>query len=203
MRTNVCMHCVHAQSLSLVWLFATPWNVAHQAPLSMGFSRQEHWLRLPFPTQGDFPDSETEPTSPMSPDWQTDSLPLCHLGSPMKTNISYLFTVCYSKEVSQHHLHLTDLEAARGTLKFYNKREGKVHSDWRILFFYVNGFWKYIWHSLVQLSLPCQKNFWTIEYQLWCQKFYQVLIKYSEEGKGTSREDTAWLEIETSSRTSI
>ena len=35
--------CLHVQSLSHVWLFATPWTVAHQAPLSMGFSRQEHW----------------------------------------------------------------------------------------------------------------------------------------------------------------
>ena len=41
---------VHAQLLSRVWLFATPSTVAHQAPLSMGFSRQEYWSGLPFPT---------------------------------------------------------------------------------------------------------------------------------------------------------
>ena len=39
--------------LSHVWLFATPWAVAHQAPLSMGFSRQEYWSGLPFPSPGD------------------------------------------------------------------------------------------------------------------------------------------------------
>ena len=42
--------CVHPQSLSRVWLFATLWAVACQAPLSMGFSRQEYWSGLPFPS---------------------------------------------------------------------------------------------------------------------------------------------------------
>ena len=37
------------KSLSHIWLFVTPWTVAHQAPLSMGFSRQEYWSELPFP----------------------------------------------------------------------------------------------------------------------------------------------------------
>ena len=40
--------CVCAQLLSCVWLLVTPWTVAHQAPLSMGFSGQEYWSRLPF-----------------------------------------------------------------------------------------------------------------------------------------------------------
>ena len=47
---------VCAKSLSRVWLFATPWTVAHQAPLSMGLSRQEYWSGLPFSPQGDLPD---------------------------------------------------------------------------------------------------------------------------------------------------
>ena len=42
---------------------ATPWTVAHQAPLSMGFSRQEYRSRLPFPSPRDLPDPEIEPTS--------------------------------------------------------------------------------------------------------------------------------------------
>ena len=44
--------------------FAAPWTVAHQAPLSMGFSRQEHWSGLPFPPPGDPPDPGIEPVSP-------------------------------------------------------------------------------------------------------------------------------------------
>ena len=43
---------------------ATSWTVAHQAPLSMRFSRQEYWSGLPFPSSGDLPDPEIEPMSP-------------------------------------------------------------------------------------------------------------------------------------------
>ena len=51
-------------SFSPTQLFATLWNVAHMAPLSMGFSRQEHWSGLPCPLPGDLPDSGTDPQSP-------------------------------------------------------------------------------------------------------------------------------------------
>ena len=44
--------------------FVTPWIVAHQAPLSMGFPRQEPWSRLPFPPPGDLPDPGIKPGSP-------------------------------------------------------------------------------------------------------------------------------------------
>ena len=47
--------------LSHVGLFATPWTVAHQASLSMEFSRQEYWSALPFPSPGDLPDPGIEP----------------------------------------------------------------------------------------------------------------------------------------------
>ena len=50
--------------LSHVGLIVTPWTVAHKAPLSMGFPRQEYWGRLPFPTTGDLPDPGIEPASP-------------------------------------------------------------------------------------------------------------------------------------------
>ena len=49
--------------LSRVWLFATLWTVAHQAPLSIWFSRQEYWKELPFPTPGDLSDPGIEPAS--------------------------------------------------------------------------------------------------------------------------------------------
>ena len=48
---------------SCAQLFATSWTVTHQAPLSMEFSRQEHWNGLPFPPPGDLPDPGIEPTS--------------------------------------------------------------------------------------------------------------------------------------------
>ena len=50
--------------LSRVQLFVTPWTVAHQAPLSIEFSRQEYWRGLPFPSPGDLPDPRIEPKSP-------------------------------------------------------------------------------------------------------------------------------------------
>ena len=65
---------------SVVFDFATLWTVAHQAPLSMGFSRQEYWHGLPFPSPGDLPDSGTKSASPAL---QVDSLPLSHQGSPL------------------------------------------------------------------------------------------------------------------------
>ena len=52
-----------AQSLSRVQLFATPRTVAHQAALSVGFSRQQYWSALPFPSPGDLPNSGMEPRS--------------------------------------------------------------------------------------------------------------------------------------------
>ena len=52
------------KSLSCVRLFATPWTVSHQAPPSMGLSRQEYWSGLPFPSPGHLPDPGIEPWSP-------------------------------------------------------------------------------------------------------------------------------------------
>ena len=56
---------------SHVQLFVTPWTVARQVPLSVGFSRQEYWSGLPFPSPGDLPDPGIEPRSPTL---QADSL---------------------------------------------------------------------------------------------------------------------------------
>ena len=55
---------MHAQSVSRFRLFATPWTIAHQVPLSMGFSRQEYWYRLPCSPPGALPDLGIEPMSP-------------------------------------------------------------------------------------------------------------------------------------------
>ena len=61
--------------------FVTLWTVAHQAPLSIGFSRQEHWSGLPFPSPEDLPNPGIKPTSPSL---QVDSLPLNLQGSPLE-----------------------------------------------------------------------------------------------------------------------
>ena len=68
------------KSLSRVQLFATPWAVGvYYAPLSMGFSRQEFWSGLPFPSPENLPDPGTEPESPAL---QMGSLPLSHREAP-------------------------------------------------------------------------------------------------------------------------
>ena len=59
--------------------FATLWIIARQAPLSMGFPRQEYWGELPLPSPGDLLNPGIKPTSPAL---QADSLPLSHQGNP-------------------------------------------------------------------------------------------------------------------------
>ena len=71
------------KSLSHVRLFATPWTVAHQAPPPMGFSRQEYWSGLPFPSPGDLPDPGIESRSPAL---QADALTSEPPGQKVKRN---------------------------------------------------------------------------------------------------------------------
>ena len=78
---------VKVKSLSHVRLFATPWTVVYQVSASMGFSRQEYWSVLPFPSPGDLPDPGIEPGSPAL---QVDVLPS---EQPRKCVYPYL-TVC-------------------------------------------------------------------------------------------------------------
>ena len=70
---------VKVKSLSHVRLFSTPWTVAYQAPPSMGFSRQEYWSGVPFPSPGDLPNPGIEPRSPAL---QADALPSEPPGKP-------------------------------------------------------------------------------------------------------------------------
>ena len=76
---NVCVCVCVYELLSHVQLFATPWTVAYQAPLSMGFSRQEYWSGLPFPSPGDLPNPGIEPRPPAL---QADALPSEPPGKP-------------------------------------------------------------------------------------------------------------------------
>ena len=80
---NICCYCA---VLSHVQLFSTPWTVAHQAPLSMGFPRQEYCSGLPFPPPGALSNSGIKPTSLLSPSF------LCQLGS----TCIYVIYVCKS-----------------------------------------------------------------------------------------------------------
>ena len=89
------LHCVRYQKCSAcmcirsdfcdVQLFVTPWTVARQAPLSIGFSRQEYWRGLLCPPSGDLPNPRIQPPSSVAPAMQAASLPLSHRGSPSNT----------------------------------------------------------------------------------------------------------------------
>ena len=66
-------------SVTKLYTTATAWTVAHQAPLSVQFSRQEYWSELPFSSSGNLPNPEIKSSFPVSPVLQADSLPLSHL----------------------------------------------------------------------------------------------------------------------------
>ena len=97
--------------LSRVRLFATPWTVARQAPLSMGFSRQEYWSGLRFPSPGDLPDPGIEPKSPAL---QADSLPTEHV-----TQLAFCVTcMCWKFQVQgKANMHGKNYSTGKG---FYN-----------------------------------------------------------------------------------
>ena len=86
---------MRAQSFSHVYLFAIPWSVAHQVPLSLEFTSQECWSGVLFPSPGDLPDPGIEPRSPAL--W-ADSLPLSHQGSPRQPG-----SVPNRADLGEHH----------------------------------------------------------------------------------------------------
>ena len=86
-RTNFIIYINKSCLITKLCLFVTPWTVTHQAPLSMGFSRQGHWSGLPFPTLGDLVDPGIKPCVLHL---KVDSLPLSHQRSP-------IFLVCCPK----------------------------------------------------------------------------------------------------------
>ena len=103
--------CCCAYSLSRVWLFVTPWTVAHQAPLSMEFSRQEHWSGLPCPPPGDLPNPGIKPRSPTL---QVVSLPTEPPGKPNNAPEVEL-NICLSHVLISRHIWV--LQCQRETQK--------------------------------------------------------------------------------------
>ena len=86
------------QLLGHVPLFAALWTVAHQASLSMDFSRQEYWSELPWPPPGAFPDPGIEPTSLTSPALLADTLLLSHRGEAQ--HIAHYVIIQFSSVMS-------------------------------------------------------------------------------------------------------
>ena len=88
-----------------VWLYATLWTIAFQAPLSMGFSGQEYWSVLPCPTPGDLPNPGAEPASPTL---QEDSLPSEPPGKPFSDSCQKLNWISRAGPIRQLHLKWTN-----------------------------------------------------------------------------------------------
>ena len=80
-----------SEPLGCVRLFATPWTAAHQAPLSMGFSRQEYWSGLPFPSPADLPHPGIELRSPAL---QTDALTSEPTEYESESEVAQSWTLC-------------------------------------------------------------------------------------------------------------
>ena len=103
LRSSICIFLVVVCCCLVSKLYLTlcdpPWTVACQAPLSIGFSRQEYWSELPLPSPGNLPGPRIEPVSPPSLlHWQTDSLPLSHQGSPHIFLTCIWFIICFFYE---------------------------------------------------------------------------------------------------------
>ena len=93
---------MHAQALSGVWLFATPWTLVRQAPLSIVLSQQEFWSGLPFPPPGDLPDPDPgmEPPSPTWPSLEAGFFTTEPPGKPL------IYVYSQTKLTNDHKYHI-------------------------------------------------------------------------------------------------
>ena len=107
--------CVSAQLLSHVWITETPWTVARQASLSMGFSKQEYWSGLPCLPPGDLPSPGIEPTSITSPalagksfttsaTWEALLKSVAHLLSWLSSNQAWFSYPCLAHSLAAMHV---------------------------------------------------------------------------------------------------
>ena len=114
---NIIRFSEWVRSVSRVRLFVTPWTVAHQAPPSMGFSRQEYWSELPFPSPGDLPDPVIEPRCPSL---QTDALTSEPPGKPQSYSVMYIQQL----NDAQHFIKIQMLKSG-----LWGRGKGRLHKQ--------------------------------------------------------------------------
>ena len=128
--------------LSHVWL---PWTVAHQAPLSVGFPRQEYWSGLPCPSPADLPNPGIEPTSPVSSALAGGFFTTAHLGS-CRTSQSTIWSVwdsspCWhrgslqSRTALGSRMHLVNCHLTTANDNLLTYGSGWLSKRWTIAFF--------------------------------------------------------------------
>ena len=148
----VCV-CVCVQSLSCVQLFVTPWTVAHQALLSMGFSRQEYWSGLPFPSPGDLPDPGIKPGSPALPaDYLPAELPCLWVKA----------TLLSGKRKSDYRLHFRGWKhiSNRTSQSYLNEL-----SEYRVSLCTYEDSYTNSTHSSLKGHLICTSNPWELNFK--------------------------------------
>ena len=116
--------CIDSESHSVLSDSLVPWTIAHQAPPSMGFSRQEYWSGLPFPSPGCVPDPGVEPG--LLPCRQT-LYHLSHQGSPSFHQFCFL---SYHFSFQFHHLNIIDLEFVSSLCFSLKNGRSSLFSNW-------------------------------------------------------------------------
>ena len=116
-----------------VRFFVTPWTIAHQAPLSMRFSRQEHCRGLPCPPPGDLPDAGIKPASPVAPALQVDSLPLSHrVNSRRILQVGIIPSVLQMRKPRFREVHGQGCAAIQGWSRLENRSFCLLNLGWLI-----------------------------------------------------------------------
>ena len=125
-RLWVHVHACVLSNFTHVWLFAILWTIARQAPLSMGFFRQEYWSGLPCPPPGDLPNPGTEPVSLMFPALACRFfLPLVPAGKPNYSEQILLHL--FQQNVQDKVLHIDKLELPFCFLYGNQKKKNKTY----------------------------------------------------------------------------
>ena len=132
---------VFVQSFSHVRLFATPKIVAHQVPLSMGFSRQKYWSGFLFPSPGDLPHPEIEPASPTAPEFVGRFFTIEPTGKP--THIPLVSLFIRTQVMSNHgptlklvHVSIiynTEVETIQIPIEWQIDKQNIVNIQWNII----------------------------------------------------------------------
>ena len=138
-----CMHACMLSHFSRIWLFATLWTIALQAPLSMGISKQEYRSGLPSPPPGDLPNPGIKPAVPAL---QANSLPLSHWGSPI-----WYGTLIHFQMLKQPCTSVISRSVSHGILFLY------------AVGFHLLGFWgEGVWEFLIYIHI----RYWSVVFFL-------------------------------------
>ena len=140
---------VKVKSLSRVQLFATPWTVAHQAPPSMGFSNQEYWSGLPFPSPGDLPDP----------------------GIKYQTQVSCTVGRCFNLWATREALVMALSEIKTNIQKWETKDEPQVNESYKIRQIIIK---KWNIHTYIYTHEPSQNSPTKIKYNRLTQQTKEI-----------------------------